>query len=197
MTLPSSSPGEVKQCAHGHTSRKVGCVSCVLVFDRPAEKMAGEASETPEHELTVADVNAINALLAKVVMDADRPERQRIADLMWKLVFLGQRIERATLRAQSAPPQMNRTDKENARKRELTLALRTRPLTQAELVEVGEFGAHLFVFMYTNEDGSGGSTESFFQQEIDAKYHSLLLLQDLIRRSSEPLPLPPVQEPTP
>lgn len=27
-----------RQCAHKHTKRQVGCVSCVLVFDRPAEK---------------------------------------------------------------------------------------------------------------------------------------------------------------
>lgn len=26
------------KCWHGHTKRQVGCVSCVLVFDRPAEK---------------------------------------------------------------------------------------------------------------------------------------------------------------
>lgn len=25
------------KCWHGHTERQVGCVSCVLVFDRPAE----------------------------------------------------------------------------------------------------------------------------------------------------------------
>jgi len=28
----------VPKCAHGHTTRQVGCVSCVLVFDRPADR---------------------------------------------------------------------------------------------------------------------------------------------------------------
>lgn len=27
-----------KECVHGHTERQVGCVSCVLVFDKPFNK---------------------------------------------------------------------------------------------------------------------------------------------------------------
>lgn len=28
---------DTPRCWHGHTTRQVGCVSCVIVFDRPAE----------------------------------------------------------------------------------------------------------------------------------------------------------------
>jgi hypothetical protein len=32
----------IPECAHGHTVRVVGCVSCVIVFDRPAEKRGND-----------------------------------------------------------------------------------------------------------------------------------------------------------
>lgn len=31
-----------RKCWHGHTSRQVGCVSCVLVFDRPGDRTTPE-----------------------------------------------------------------------------------------------------------------------------------------------------------
>jgi hypothetical protein len=46
-------------------------------------------------DLTVADVNAINALMDRAADGCDMPERHRIADLMWKLCFLGRAIEQA------------------------------------------------------------------------------------------------------
>jgi hypothetical protein len=40
----ASSQATPPKCAHGHTTRRVGCVSCVLVFDRPA---AASSPATP------------------------------------------------------------------------------------------------------------------------------------------------------
>lgn len=36
------------RCAHGHTTRRVGCVSCVLVFDRQTERgVDGGSADNP------------------------------------------------------------------------------------------------------------------------------------------------------
>lgn len=49
LSLSSATVGEGEaaaldaslRCAHNHTTRQVGCVSCVLVFDRPADPKGG------------------------------------------------------------------------------------------------------------------------------------------------------------
>lgn len=53
-------------------------------------------SPTPESKLTVQDINEINAALEQAADGRDWLIRKRIADLMWKLTFLGQAIEKTT-----------------------------------------------------------------------------------------------------
>jgi hypothetical protein len=75
-------PNEPQECAYGHTSRVVGCVSCVLVFDRaiPGLPLAAAGAETPTPE--EQDDPATTALLAAL-------------DELYPLPDDAQRVERA------------------------------------------------------------------------------------------------------
>jgi type II secretory pathway component PulJ len=47
-TPPPSAPTTTLECAHGHTTRKVGCVSCVIVFDYQKHAAPIQSAPTPE-----------------------------------------------------------------------------------------------------------------------------------------------------
>ncbi len=62
----------------------------------------GRAQAPAPTDLTVSDVNAINALMVVAAHGRIWEERKRIADLQWKLTFIGQRAESASRRVSLA-----------------------------------------------------------------------------------------------
>lgn len=75
------------ECAHGHTRRSVGCVSCVLVFDNPSMAKRGYSREfTPRTERRVRfEIDRIPPTLMEAVKAKAKREGVSLRTLTLRL----------------------------------------------------------------------------------------------------------------